>query len=149
MEAVDSEEVRSGKPRKAKSRFSVSDSDAFPLDVVGSCERLLLNVMDILDADHTSIYDHLFKPSPEWPSNQPSSRLRGADPGDVPDLYLQDVYSTLRELYSAGELEWSEGEFFDGRRVTSLTSRNSSLFDGIGEPAINVYTPGGGFGAHK
>ncbi|KAJ1457380.1 hypothetical protein M885DRAFT_496680 [Pelagophyceae sp. CCMP2097] len=126
MEAVDSEEARSGKPRKAKSRFSVSDGDAFPLDVVGSCETLLLSVMDILDSNHPSIYDHLFKPTPEWPAKQPSSRLRGEVAGDSPDLYLDDVYSTLRELYSAGELEWSEGE-----------------------PAINVYTPGGGFGAHK
>lgn len=107
-----------------KNRFSVSDPASFGLDVVESVEQVFLRVLDVVDDGIPSVYEALFRPGPTWAERQPSSRLFSS--GASPDDYLGDVFPSLRELYMAGELEWSEGE-----------------------PAINVYTDGGGFGPHK
>ena len=45
---------------------------------------------------------------------------------EPPPAFLAETCPSLRELYMAGELEWSEGE-----------------------PAINVYNANGRFGPHK
>lgn len=115
---------RQGAKPNGKNRFSVSDALAFEYDVVERCEALLLGVLDILDDDYPEIYDALFKPGDGWSARQPKSRLFSE--GSEPDEFLGETCASLRDLYMMGELEWSEGE-----------------------PAINVYTEGGGFGHHK
>ena len=60
-----------------------------------------------------------------WAARQPLN-AQGEQPTTPPELYLADTSPSLRELYEARELEWSEGE-----------------------PAINVYTADGFFGTHK
>jgi hypothetical protein len=93
-------------------------------------------VLDALDdADKGSIYRTLFKPGPNWAARQPLN-AKGEQPGggasstaasgDLPPSHLSETCPTLRDLYMAGELEWSEGE-----------------------PAVNVYTASGEFGPHK
>ena len=66
-----------------------------------------------------------FRPGDEWASRQPLN-AQGQQPSIPPPEYLEETCPTLRDLYMAGELEWSEGE-----------------------PAINVYTASGSFGCHK
>jgi len=103
-----------------RSRLCVADLDTH---IVERCEAILLRVMDRLDLETPSIYEHLFRPSVHWGSRQPRS---AKNPGSIAPLPELLVYSSLRELYMAGQLEWSENE-----------------------PAINVYTTQGGFGPHK
>ena len=122
--ATDAQRARSGTPENGRNRFSVSDPMAFSYDVVERCEALLLAVLDVVDDDIPSVYDALFRPGDGWEAAQPKSRLFSA--GSSPEEYLGDMCESIRELYMMGELEWSEGE-----------------------PAINVYTEGGGFGYHK
>eukprot|EP00966_Prymnesium_polylepis_P212035 4911168-Prymnesium_polylepis.2 len=112
-------------PATGRNRFAVSDPDAFSSDVVLSCEEILLRVLDVVDEQIPSVYETLFRPSARWASRQPLN-AQGQQPTELPPLYLEDTCPSLRELYMAGELEWSEGE-----------------------PAINVYTENGFFGAHK
>ena len=109
----------------ALNRFPVSDPNAFGSDVVLRCEELLLRVLDFVDEQMPTVYQHLFFPRDEWPSHQPIP-AQGRAIIDPPSAHLADACPSLRELYMAGELEWSEGE-----------------------PAINVYTERGQFGAHK
>ena len=108
-----------------KNRFCVADPVAFEQDTVFRCEELMLRVLDRLDEQLPCIYDTLFKPSDEWTSRQPL-QANGQARSVGPPSYLAETCPTLRDLYMAGELEWSEGE-----------------------PAINVYTEQGGFGTHK
>ena len=117
---------RRGTPAaRGRSRFSVSDPEAFSSEVVMTCEEILLRVMDYIDENIPSVYDTLFKPGPEWLSWQPlNARLE--QPEVPPEEYLADTCDSLRELYMMGELEWSEGE-----------------------PALNLYQATGYFGAHK
>lgn len=89
------------------------------------CEQILLRVLDTVDEQLPSIYELLFKPSEDWPQQQPLN-AQGVQPTVAPPFYLEDSCPSLRKLYEAGELEYSEGE-----------------------PAINVYTNDGYFGAHK
>ena len=110
---------------KSKNRFSVSDPVAFGHDVVLRCEEILLRILDWIDDAEPSVYEALFKPSAEWASRQPLT-AQGLPRTVSPSLSLDETCPSLRELYMAGELEWSEGE-----------------------PAINVYTADGRFGAHK
>jgi hypothetical protein len=93
--------------------------------MVPLCEEILLRVLDRVDEEMPEIFETLFRPCEEWASRQPLN-AQGLQPTCSPPLYLADTSPSLRELYSAGELEYSEGE-----------------------PAINVYTSSGYFGAHK
>ena len=106
-----------------RNRFMVSDT--FGLDTVLSCEEVLLRVLDRVDEQMPSVYPHLFAPCDEWKERQPNTAQGGPSLASPPPE-LAETCPSLRELYMAGELEWSEGE-----------------------PAINVYTAGGRFGAHK
>ena len=127
LEACEAQRLRTGRepPPGGKDRFSVSDPLAFDSEVVLGCEELLLRVLDWVDEQLPSVYESLFAPSEGWLARQPLTAL-GQPPTASPADHLQDACPSLRELYMAGELEWSEGE-----------------------PAINVYKAGGGFGAHK
>jgi len=127
LEACEAQRLRTGRepPPGGKDRFSVSDPLAFDSEVVLGCEELLLRVLDRVDEQLPSVYESLFAPSEGWLARQPLTAL-GQPPTASPADHLQDACPSLRELYMAGELEWSEGE-----------------------PAINVYKAGGGFGAHK
>ena len=130
-EARDATAVTSGRGQTAgfrsgesgRNRFMVSDT--FGLDTVLSCEEVLLRVLDRVDEQMPSVYPHLFAPCDEWKERQPNT-AQGGRPLASPPPELAETCPSLRELYMAGELEWSEGE-----------------------PAINVYTAGGRFGAHK
>ena len=108
-----------------KNRFSVSDPMAFEQDTVFSCEEIMLRVLDRVDEEMPSVYETLFRPAADWADRQPLT-AKGLVPNVVPPLHLTETCPSLRDLYMAGELEWSEGE-----------------------PAINVYTENGGFGTHK
>jgi hypothetical protein len=110
-------------PKNGRYRFPVPQT--FSSDVVFTCEEVLLRVLDRIDDDMPYVYSTLFEPSAGWASRQPLNAA-GQQPVECPPTYLEETCPTLRELYMAGELEWSEGE-----------------------PAINVYTPGGLFGCHK
>ena len=111
---------------RGRSRFSVSDPTAFANSVVMKCEEILLRVLDYLDEKEPSIYDTLFWPRSEtWCEWQPWNAA-GEEPSVPPLPQLAEQCTNLRELYMAGELEWSEGE-----------------------PALNYYQGGGYFGAHK
>jgi len=127
LDACEAQRQRTGRepPPGGKDRFSVSDPLAFDSEVVLGCEELLLRVLDRVDEQLPSVYEFLFAPSEGWLDRQPLTAA-GQPPTASPPEHLQDTCPSLRELYMAGELEWSEGE-----------------------PAINVYTAGGGFGAHK
>mmetsp|Transcript_26261 Transcript_26261/g.77654 ORF Transcript_26261/g.77654 Transcript_26261/m.77654 type:complete len:348 (-) Transcript_26261:524-1567(-) len=124
--ALESRERRETAAARGRSRFSVSDPDAFGSDVVLACDEILLRVLDYLDENVPSVYDTLFWPgSDTWADWQPlNARLE--QPSTPPDRALEETCDSLRDLYMMGELEWSEGE-----------------------PAINVYEGGGYFGAHK
>lgn len=113
---------------KARSRLSVSDAGAFSLDTVALVDAVLLRALDALDASAPSIYATLFDGTDgrAWSARQPPRSPGGGSPGAVPDARAAAGCGTLRGLYAAGELEWSEGE-----------------------PAINVYEAGGAFSAHK
>jgi hypothetical protein len=114
-----------GPVARGRSRFSVSDPEAFSADVVLSCDEILLRVLDHIDEHIPSVYEQLFKPSEDWADRQPlNAQLE--QPTVPPPEYLGEACEGLRELYMMGELEWSEGE-----------------------PAINIYEGGGYFGAHK
>lgn len=123
-----SQQRTSGTPGAARgrSRFSVSDPTAFSNDVVVIAEEILLRVLDYVDDNIPSVYEWLFQPDDvDWASRQPlNARLE--QPTVPPEPFLAETCEGLRDLYMAGALEWSEGE-----------------------PAINVYEPGGYFGAHK
>ena len=108
----------------ATGRTRMPVGDELP-KVAPLCQEILLRVLDVVDAQFPSIYETLFKPCDEWASRQPLN-AQGVQPTTPPPLHLADTSPTLRELYEGGELEWSEGE-----------------------PAINVYTTNGYFGAHK
>ena len=123
VEACHAQRERTGAaPADGKNRFSVSDATAFDAEVVLSVEELLLRVLDRLDDEVPSIYMHLFEASDGWRDRQ-AVPAQGRQLISVPPAALADVCPTLRDLYMAGELEWSEGE-----------------------PAMNVYTTKGGFG---
>jgi len=111
-----------------RNRFPASDSSAFADladEVLLNCEDVLLTILDAIDENIPSIYSELFCPGPQWAYKQPlNSKLE--QPTVTPPQHLMDTCPSLRDLYMAGELEWSEGE-----------------------PAINIYTEGGYFGAHK
>lgn len=115
-------------PSTGRRRFCVSDPEAFlSTEVMLRCEEVLLRVLDSLDDECPSIYSTLFAPGEGWAARQPLN-ARGVQPksADGPPAHLAVTCPTLRDLYLAGELEWSEGE-----------------------PAINVYGAGGQFGCHK
>ena len=101
---------RRGTPAaRGRSRFSISDPEAFSSDVVMNCEEILLRVMDYIDENIPSIYETLFMPGEEWLMWQPlNAQLE--QPEVPPEDYLADTCDGLRELYMMGELEWSEGE---------------------------------------
>jgi hypothetical protein len=110
---------------RGRHRFSVADPTAFDNDIVLTCDEILLRVLDYLDENMPSIYQYLFHPSDSWARRQPlNARLE--QPTVPPEEYVSEMASSLRELYTFGLLEWSEGE-----------------------PAINIYQGGGYFGAHK
>ena len=119
--ASDAERSSNGQPKHGRSRFAVSDLGC---EVVLGCDEILLHVLDTIDDLFPSVYETLFRPCDEWPSRQPQSVL-SAHPAEAPPLHLADTSASLRELYMAGELEWSEGE-----------------------PAINVYASDGRFSPH-
>ena len=124
--AANAQVVRAGRaPASGRYRFSVSDTVAFDSEVVLACEELLLRVLDRIDEQIPSVYETLFQPGKEWAERQPLT-AKGVRVSDVPPEYLAETCPSLRELYMAGELEWSEGE-----------------------PAINVYTEAGSFGTHQ
>ena len=108
-----------------RNRFSVSDPNAFSQETLFNCEEILLRVLDRVDHEMPSVYKLLFEPSEEWIERQPLNAM-GIKVEVPPPDHLIESCSCLRDLYAAGELEWSEGE-----------------------PAINVYTHAGGFGTHK
>ena len=123
--ASEARRQRSGaSPTHGRNRFAVADPMAFSNDVVLRCEEIMLRVLDRIDEQIPSIYDHLFRPCEEWAERQPLT-AQGLKVADSPAYHLADTCPTLRDLYMAGELEWSEGE-----------------------PAINVYTVNGRFNAH-
>lgn len=124
LAAGDAQRARSGDPTNGRNRFPVCDSEVFSQDVVLCCEEILLRVLDFVDDNIPSVYETLFRPSDAWASRQPLT-AQGTQPEVPPPSYLADSCPSLRELYMAGELEWSEGE-----------------------PAINVYTANGRFGPH-
>ena len=103
--------LREEPPARGRSRMSVSDPEDFgDTDVVMKCEQILLRVMDYMDAHVTSIYDTLFWPKSEtWCEWQPLNAA-GAEHTVPPLPELADQCKNLRELYMAGELEWSEGK---------------------------------------
>ena len=121
LDACEAQRQRTGRepPPGGKDRFSVSDPLAFDSEVVLGCEELLLRVLDRVDEQLPSVYESLFAPSEGWLDRQPLTAA-GQPPTASPPEHLQDACPSLRDLYMAGELEWSEGE-----------------------PAINVYTAGG------
>ena len=91
------------------------------------CEEILLRVIDVVDEMIPSVYDELFKPCESWASRQPLT-AQGDQPVDVPPLYLADTCPTLRDLYMAGELEWSEGEpAINGENIDCSTEEAHSL----------------------
>lgn len=115
---------RLGPHPSGRNRFWVPK--VFDRDTVELCEEMLLRVLDVVDEEMPDVYDKLFRPAgTEWCERQPRN-AQGQQPSVAPPEYLEDSCPTLRDLYMAGELEWSEGE-----------------------PAINVYTAAGAFGCHK
>ena len=104
-------EARGNQPAaRGRSRFSVSDPTAFgSSDVVLTCDEILLRVLDHLDDEIPSIYEHLFRPSEEWAERQPLN-AQGDQPSVPPPDHLGEMCDGLRDLYMMGELEWSEGE---------------------------------------
>lgn len=127
LAACESEVARNGgkPPARGRSRFSVSDPAAFPPEVVMACEDIFLRVLDRVDEAMPSVYERLFRPHSDWVCRQPLS-AQGQEPMTPPPAHLGETCPSLRDLYMLGELEWSEGE-----------------------PAINIYSGGGYFGAHK
>mmetsp|Transcript_40867 Transcript_40867/g.85071 ORF Transcript_40867/g.85071 Transcript_40867/m.85071 type:complete len:356 (-) Transcript_40867:106-1173(-) len=118
-------ERRSTPAARGRSRFSVSDPQAFPNDIVLRCDEMLLRVLDYVDDVIPSIYETLFEPNDEWLQYQPLNAQ--LEQPTVPPLeYLAETCTGIRDLYMTSELEWSEGE-----------------------PAINIYEQNGYFGAHK
>ena len=98
-----------GPAARGRSRFSVSDPEAFSNEVVMSCDEILLRALDHIDENIQSIYDTLFKPSEDWVWRQPlNAQLE--QPTVPPPEHLGEMCDSLRELYLMGELEWSEGE---------------------------------------
>ena len=123
--ACDAQRQRSGtSPTHGRNRFAVADPSAFSNEVVLRCEEIMLRVLDRVDEQIPSIYDHLFRPCEAWAERQPLT-AQGLRVTASPADYLADTCPSLRDLYMAGELEWSEGE-----------------------PAINVYTVNGRFNPH-
>ena len=114
---------RVGHHPSGRNRFWVPK--IFPRDTIELAEEILLRVLDKVDEEMPEIYETLFRPGDEWASRQPLN-AQGQQPSIPPPEYLEETCPTLRDLYMAGELEWSEGE-----------------------PAINVYTASGSFGCHK
>ena len=106
---------RSQNAAVGRNRFAVSDPTAFTRDVVLGCEEILLRVLDRIDEELPSVYETLFEPSDGWLGRQPLTVTVPLT--ESPPPHLAETCPGLRELYMAGELEWSEGE-----------------------PAINVYT---------
>ena len=104
-------EARGNQPAaRGRSRFSVSDPTAFgSSDVVLTCDEILLRVLDHLDDEIPSIYEHLFRPSEEWAERQPLN-AQGDQPSVPPPDHLGEMCDGLRDLYMMGELEWSEAE---------------------------------------
>ena len=113
-------------PTNGRGRFAVADAEAFDFEVVSNAEAVFLNVLDALDAKMPDIYDQLFAPGQDWAARQPTTGPRAKENRPLPDDSLRERCPTLRDLYMAGELEWSEGE-----------------------PAMNLYEAPGLFGAHK
>jgi len=113
-------------PTNGRGRFAVADSEAFDFEVVSNAEAVFLNVLDALDTKMPDIYDQLFAPGEDWAARQPTTGPRAKENRPRPDDALRERCPTLRDLYMAGELEWSEGE-----------------------PAMNLYEAPGLFGAHK
>ena len=111
--ATDAVERRDAPAARGRSRMSVADPAAFGYDsaaVVATSQEILLRVMDYLDANVTSVYDTLFWPRSEtWCEWQPLNAA-GEEPTVPPLPELADTCPTLRALYTAGALEWSEGE---------------------------------------
>lgn len=127
-------ERRNDSSAAGRSRFSVSDPTAFDSSIVVTlCDEILLRVLDHVDEYIHSIYTDLFvppmdvhKPEEKWLKNQPlNAQLEEVSVAPSFEI-LRDTSDGLRDLYMRGELEWSEGE-----------------------PAINIYQAGGGFGSHK
>jgi len=109
-----------------RSRFPARSSVYFPsIDTTLTAESILLGTFDVLDESVPSIFEEMFLPSRGWAARQPLN-ARMEQPSVEPPAFLADTCSSLRDLYMAGELEFSEGE-----------------------PAINIYHEGGYFGAHK
>ena len=125
LAAVDERRKTSSAPSTGRNRFAVADPTAFSPEVVATCEEILLRVLDRVDEQMPTVHDTLFRPGEQWAAKQPLN-AQGEQPTKPPPEYLEDTCTRLRDLYEAGELEWSEGE-----------------------PAINVYTQNGYFGAHK
>ena len=125
LTAVAGRRATSGAPSTGRDRFAVADPTAFSPEVVAACEDILPRVLDRVDEQMPSVHEALFRPGEQWASRQPLN-AQGEQPAEPPPEYLDDTRTRLRDLYEAGELEWSEGE-----------------------PAINVYTTNGYFGAHK
>ena len=116
-------------PTNGRGRFAVADNEAFDFDVVSGAEAVFLTVLDALDEKMPDIYDCLFAPGADWAQRQPRTGPRSNSKKmnrALPSSDLGARCPTLRELYMAGELEWSEGE-----------------------PAMNLYEAPGLFGAHK
>ena len=125
LAAVAARRESSGAPSTGRDRFAVADPTAFSPEVVAACEEILLRVLDRVDDQMPTVHETLFLPGDGWAARQPLN-AQGEQPTEPPPEYLEDTCTRLRDLYEAGELEWSEGE-----------------------PAINVYTANGYFGAHK
>ena len=147
LDACEAQRQRTGRepPPGGKDRFSVSDPLAFDSEVVLGCEELLLRVLDRVDEQLPSVYEFLFAPSEGWLDRQPLTAA-GQPPIASPPEHLQDACPSLRDLYMAGELEWSEGEpainvYTAGAIVSVATCAIVSV--AIVSIAINVYTAGG------
>jgi hypothetical protein len=118
LAARDVQRERTGRTAAhGRNRFWVPST--FDSEVVMQCEEILLRVLDRVDEELPSVYEELFRPSATWCASQPLT-AQGNQPSVLPPAHLGDTCPTLRDLYMAGELEWSEGE-----------------------PAINVYATSG------
>mmetsp|Transcript_35209 Transcript_35209/g.107903 ORF Transcript_35209/g.107903 Transcript_35209/m.107903 type:complete len:402 (+) Transcript_35209:165-1370(+) len=118
-------ERRGKPPSRGRARLPVSEPSLFGRDSVETCEEVLLRVLDLCDEAMPSLHETLFAPREGWQERQPRN-AQGSQPEVPPPPDLAERCPSLRDLYMAAELEWSEGE-----------------------PAINVYTSDGYFGAHK
>jgi len=118
-------ERRGKPPSRGRARLPVSEPSLFGRDSVETCEEVLLRVLDLCDEAMPSLHETLFAPREGWRERQPRN-AQGSQPEVPPPPDLAERCPSLRDLYMAAELEWSEGE-----------------------PAINVYTSDGYFGAHK